>query len=105
MAQNYFTLFFRYLALAILSITLEQGFKSPSNMNSGELLDLNGHIKAKLMFKSENLSCMNYLALEPVLFERPHNIIIKLNELFPWNIQNIWLKILALGGSQNQCLS
>ena len=74
MPHNYFTLFFRYLALAILSITLVQGFKSPSNMNISELLDLNGHIKAKLMSKPKNQSHMNYSALEPVLFEKLHNI-------------------------------
>ena len=62
------------MALAILSITLLQGFKSPSNMNSSNLLDLNGHIEAKLMSKSEKITCMNYSALEPVLFEILHNI-------------------------------
>ena len=73
MPHNYFILFFRYLALAILSITLEQGFKAPSNMNVSELLDLHGHIKTKPMSKAKNPSCMNYSALEPVLFEKPHN--------------------------------
>ena len=65
--------FFRYLALAILSITQVQGFKSPSNMNISELLDLNGHIKAKPMSKLENHSHMNYSLLEPVLFEKLNN--------------------------------
>ena len=43
-------------------------------MNISEILDLNGHIKAKPMPKSENQSCMNYSSLEPVLFEKVHNI-------------------------------
>ena len=74
MPPNYFILFFSYLTLAILSITLGQGFKSPGNKNISELLDLNGHIKAKLTSKSENQSYMNYSALEPELFEKLHNI-------------------------------
>ena len=64
---------FRYLALAILSITLVQGFKSPSNMNISEFLDLNGHTKAKLMSESANQSGMSYSELEPVLFEKLNN--------------------------------
>ena len=51
-----------------------KGFKSPSNMNISELLDLNGHNKANQMSKSENQSCMNYSSLEPVLFEKLQNI-------------------------------
>ena len=51
-----------------------QGFKSPSNMHISDLLDPNGHIKAKLINKSKNQSHMNYPSLEPVLFEKLHNI-------------------------------
>ena len=51
-----------------------QGFKSSSNMNISNHLDLNGHIKAKLIPKSKNQSFMNYSSLEPVLFEKLHNI-------------------------------
>ena len=65
---------FRYLALAILSITLVQGLKSLHNMNISELLDLYGHIKAKPMYKSKDQSHVIYSSLEPVLFEKPNNI-------------------------------
>ena len=74
MPHNYFTLFFRYLALATLSITLVQGFKAPSNMNVSECLDLISHINTKPMSKPQNQSCLSYYALEPVLFEKLHNI-------------------------------
>ena len=53
MPQKYFNSLFRYLALAILLTALVQGFKSSNITNIGELLDLNGHIKAKWMPKSE----------------------------------------------------
>ena len=43
-------------------------------MNIGNILDLNGHINAKPIPKSENQSCMNYSSLKPVLFEKLHNI-------------------------------
>ena len=51
-----------------------QGFKAPSNINISELLDHNGHIKAKLMSKAENQSHLNYSAPELVLFEKLNNI-------------------------------
>ena len=57
------------MALAILSITLVQGFRSPSNMNISNILDLNDHINAKPIPKLENQSHMNYSSMEPVLFE------------------------------------
>ena len=66
--------FFKYLALAILLINLVQGFKPPSNMNISNILDLNGHITATPMPKSKKQSHVNYLSLEPVLFEKLHNI-------------------------------
>ena len=66
--------FFRFLALAILSTTMVQGFKSPSNMNISNILDLYGHINAKPIPKSENQPGMNYSSLDPVLFEKLHNI-------------------------------
>ena len=89
--NNYFTLPFRYLALAVLSITLVQGFKSPSNMNISKHLDFNGHIKAKLMSKSKNQSCMNYSALEPVLCEKWHNIKLSQSVLKSYHILPIWI--------------
>ena len=55
--------------MTVLSITLVQGCKSPS-----ELLIPNSLIKAKLMSNSENQSSMNHSTLEPVLFEKLHNI-------------------------------
>ena len=66
--------FFRLLALTILSIALLQHFKSPSNMNTINILDLKGHINAKPIPKSKTQSCMNYSSLESVLFEKLHSI-------------------------------
>ena len=43
-------------------------------MNSSNILDLNGYIKAKLMPKSENQSHMYYSSLEPVLLEKLQKI-------------------------------
>ena len=43
-------------------------------MNVSECLDLNGYIKTKPMSKLEGPTCMNNSALEPVLFEKLHNI-------------------------------
>ena len=51
-----------------------QGFDALNKMNVSELLDLNGHIKTKPMSKPQSPSYMNYSALEPVLFEKLHNI-------------------------------
>ena len=50
------------------------GFKASSTMSITELLDLNGHINTNLMFKPKGPMCMNNSALEPVLFEKLHNI-------------------------------
>ena len=43
-------------------------------MTISNILDLKGHMNAKLIPKSEIQSYMNYLSLEPVLFEKLHNI-------------------------------
>ena len=43
-------------------------------MNIMELLDLNGHIKMNSMSKPEGPTYMNNSGLEPVLFEKQHNI-------------------------------
>ena len=43
-------------------------------MNIIGLFDIIGHIKTQPMSKPENQSHMNYSTLEPVLFEKPHNI-------------------------------
>ena len=92
-------IFFRYLVLAILSITLVQGFRSASNMNISNLLDLNGHIKAKQMSKSQSQSHMNYSSLEPVLFEKLNNIklsrlIFRVTTFFQFNSTKAALSIL-----------
>ena len=51
-----------------------QGFRSPSNMNISNVFNLNGHINTKPIAKSEDQSHLNYSSLEPVLFEKLHNI-------------------------------
>ena len=43
-------------------------------MNISEHLDLSGHIKAKPMSEPKKQSHMNYSTMEPVLFEKLHNI-------------------------------
>ena len=43
-------------------------------MNISELLDLNDHIKMNPMYKCEGFTHMNISALEPVLYEKLHNI-------------------------------
>ena len=48
--------------------------QAPSTMNVSELLDINGHIKTKLMSKPEGPTHMYNSTLEPVLFEKLHNI-------------------------------
>ena len=99
MPQNYLNLFFSYLALAILSITLVQGFKAPSNRNVSKLLDLNGHTEANPMSKPKNQSGMNYSALEPVLFEKLFKIILshsvfRVTTFFQFKSTNAALEIL-----------
>ena len=90
---------FRYLALAILSITLVQGFKAPGDMNVSELLTLNSHIKTKPISKPENLSGMNYSALKPVLFEKLYNIklscsVFRVTTFFQFESTNVELEFL-----------
>ena len=67
-------LFFRLLILALLSITLVQDLKSSSNMNFCNILNVNDHIHTKSIPIPENKSCINHSAMEPVLFEKLHNI-------------------------------
>ena len=43
-------------------------------MNISNILDLNDHINTKPIPKPENQSHMNYSSMEPVLFEKHHNI-------------------------------
>ena len=50
------------------------GFKASSTMIVTELLHLNGHIKMNPMFEPKCPMHMNNSALEPVLFEKVHNI-------------------------------
>ena len=52
------------------------GFKASSTMNVTEPLDLNGHINTNLMFKPKGSTCMYNFALEPVLFEKLHDIML-----------------------------
>ena len=68
--------FFRYVVLAIhiLSIILVQDFKALSTINITELLDLNGHIKMNPLSGPEGSTHINNSLLEPVLFEKLHNI-------------------------------
>ena len=54
-------------------ITIAQGFKSSSNMNLINILNVNDHISTKSIPIPENKSHINYSAMEPVLFEKPHN--------------------------------
>ena len=50
------------------------GFKVSGTKNVPELLYLNGHINTNLMFKPQDPMYINNSAMEPVLFETPHNI-------------------------------
>ena len=50
------------------------GFKASSTKNDTELLDINGHINTNPMYKPKGAMCINNSALEPVLFEKLHNI-------------------------------
>ena len=50
------------------------GFKASSTMNVTELFDLNGHINMNPIFKLKDPMHMDNSALEPVLFEKLHNI-------------------------------
>ena len=65
--------FFRLLALALLLITQVKSFKSLSKMNLSNILNVNDHLKLKIP-TPENKSHINYSAMEPVLFEKLHNI-------------------------------
>ena len=76
-----------------------QGFKAPSNMKVSELHDLNGHIKTKSMSKPKNPYHMNYPALEPILFEKLHNIklscsVLRVTRFFQFESTNTTLEIL-----------
>ena len=74
MHDNYSTLFsFRSLIQTILFFTMVHGFKASSTKNV-ELLDLSSHINTKLIFKPEGPTHENTSSLEPVLFEKLHNI-------------------------------
>ena len=54
-------------------ITLVQSFKSPSNKNIGNTLNINTHITNKPITIKDQTH-MNYLLMEKVLFEKLHNI-------------------------------
>ena len=65
---------FRLLALGLLLITLVQDLKSSSNINLSNILNVIDHINTKSIPIHENKSHINYSAMEPVLFEKLHNI-------------------------------
>ena len=65
---------FILLELALLSITLVQCFKSSSNMNLSNVLNVYDHINIKSISIPENKSHINYSTMEPVLFEKVHDI-------------------------------
>ena len=75
--RKYFTFyFFKLLALALLLSTLVQGFKTSSNMDMdlSNILNVNEHINTKSVPIPKKKYHVNYLAIEPVLFEKLHNI-------------------------------
>ena len=78
--KNSALLFVKLLALALLSITLVQGLKSISNMNLSNIINVNDHISTNFPIP-ENKSCINYLAMEPVLFKKLQNIKLSLKFL------------------------
>ena len=49
-------------------------FKAPSTKKVNDFLDLNNHINNKLMLKLKGPTHENTSSLEPVLFEKLHNI-------------------------------
>ena len=69
MHDNCSILFFRWLVLTILFITMMQGFKASSTMNITELLYLNGHINMNPRFKPEGPTHMNSSALKPLFWK------------------------------------
>ena len=71
-----FIFIFTCLVLTLLFITMAHDFKASSTMNVTEHLDLNGHINMNPMFKPKGSMLMKNSALEPVLFEKLHNIVI-----------------------------
>ena len=66
----YFPLYFRSLTLTILTITLVQIVKPPSNNNISNTLKINSPNTNKLTPKFH----MNYSSMEPGIFEKLHNI-------------------------------
>ena len=65
-----FPFIFRSLAWTILMITLVQSFKPPNNKNISSILNINSHITNKPTPKFH----LNYSSMEPVLFEKLHDI-------------------------------
>ena len=51
-----------------------QSFKSPSNKNVSNALNINSHITNKPTPKFKNQAHMNYSSIEPILFEKLYNI-------------------------------
>ena len=55
-------------------VTQVQSFKSPSNKNISNTLNINSHITNKPTPKYKNQAIMNYPLMEPYLYERLHYI-------------------------------
>ena len=70
MPPNVSLYLFRSLALTIVMITLVQSFEPPSNKNISNSICINGHITNKLAPAFH----INYLSMEPVLFEKLYYI-------------------------------
>ena len=66
-----------------------QSFMPLSKMNLSNILNVNDHIKLKIP-TPENKSHINYSAMEPVVFEKLHDIKLSCT-VFRVNILPIWL--------------
>ena len=71
--KEFHSIFLDYWHWYYYLITLVQSFKSSSNMNLSNVLNVNDHIKLKIP-TPKNKYHTNYSAMEPVLFEKLHNI-------------------------------
>ena len=84
--------------LALLLITLVQSLKSLSNMNLSNFLNVNDHIKLNTP-TPKTKSCINYSAMEPVLYEKLHDIklscsVFRVTTFFQFDLTNVALSIL-----------
>ena len=84
--------------MALLLVTLVKGFKSLSNMNLSNILNVNDHSRLNIPIP-ENKSQINYSAMEPVLFEKSHNIklsqsVFRITTFFQFDSTQVALNIL-----------